>query len=549
MSYMDTYKDWLSWCDEEAKAELLAIEDPKELEDRFYTELKFGTGGMRGVMGMGPNRMNKYMIRKATKGFADYLLAHCTEAERARGVVIAYDSRHHAQEAAKVLTSAGIPVRIFTELQPTPVLSFAVRYLGAIAGLVLTASHNPKEYNGYKVYDRHGDQIVPRIANDLVQCVKAVRDIPQIEAAGNPSLVQELGEETVDAFVEAVYQTSVCKGDIAPLRIVYTPLHGAGNKPVRKVLARAGFADVHVVHEQEMPDGDFSTVKSPNPEEKSALTLGLQLAEKIAADIVIGTDPDSDRIGVGVRQGSEYVLLTGNQLGALLADFLLEAHKAELTPATTVLKTVVTGELGAAIARAKGCQVVETLTGFKYIGDKITEYEQDPKHEFFFGYEESYGCLVGTYAQDKDAVGAALLVAEMAACYKKQGQTLCDRLDALYSEYGYYYDAQASYKLQGIAGKEKIASIMDTLRGQQTDSNFDFIHEPNEVLDFAKGIADLPTTNLLKYKLADGSWIAIRPSGTEPKLKLYCSLVEKDERAAKAKFAAMRKDFEQMFDL
>ncbi|RHF52871.1 phospho-sugar mutase [Mitsuokella multacida] len=551
MSYMDTYKDWLSWCDDEAKAELLAIEDAKELEDRFYCELKFGTGGMRGVMGMGPNRMNKYMIRKATKGFADYLFAHCTEKERARGVVIAYDSRHHSQEfareAAKVLTSAGIPVKIFAELEPTPVLSFAVRHLGAIAGLVLTASHNPKEYNGYKVYDRHGDQIVPRIANRLIQCVKAVTDIPGIEAAGNPSLVQELGEGVVDAFVEAVYRESVCKGDVGPLRIVYTPLHGAGMKPVRKVLARAGFADVHVVHEQEMPDGDFSTVKSPNPEEKSALTLGLQLASEIGADIVIGTDPDSDRIGVGVRQGNEYILLTGNQLGALLADFLLEAHKAELTSATTVMKTVVTGELGAAIARARGCQVVETLTGFKYIGDKISDYRTDPAHDFFFGYEESYGCLVGTYAQDKDAVGAALLVAEMAACCKKQGKTLCDRLHELYAEYGYYYDAQASYKLQGIAGKEKIASIMDTLRKQQADS--DFIHEPTEVLDFAKGIADLPTTNLLKYKLVDGSWIAIRPSGTEPKLKLYCSLVEKDESAAKAKFAAIRANFEQIFDL
>lgn len=551
MSYMDTYRDWLSWCDDEAKAELLAIEDAKELEDRFYCELKFGTGGMRGVMGMGPNRMNKYIIRKATKGFADYLFAHCTEEERARGVVIAYDSRHHSQEfareAAKVLTSAGIPVKIFVELEPTPVLSFAVRHLGAIAGLVLTASHNPKEYNGYKVYDRHGDQIVPRIANRLIQCVKAVTDIPGIEAAGNPSLVQELGQDVVDAFVEAVYRESVCKGDVGPLRIVYTPLHGAGMKPVRKMLARAGFADVHVVHEQEMPDGDFSTVKSPNPEEKSALTLGLQLASEIGADIVIGTDPDSDRIGVGVRQEGAYVLLTGNQLGALLADFLLEAHKAELTPATTVMKTVVTGELGAAIARARGCQVVETLTGFKYIGDKITDYRTDPAHDFFFGYEESYGCLVGTYAQDKDAVGAALLVAEMAACCKKQGKTLCDRLQELYGEYGYYYDAQASYKLQGIAGKEKIKAIMDTLRGQQADS--DFIHEPAKVLDFAKGIADLPTTNMLKYKLADGSWIAIRPSGTEPKLKLYCSLVEKDESAAKAKFAAIRKDFEQIFDL
>ena len=488
-------------------------------------------------------------IRKATKGFADYLFAHCTEKERARGIVIAYDSRHHSQEfareAARVLTSAGIPVKIFAELEPTPVLSFAVRHLGAIAGLVLTASHNPKEYNGYKVYDRHGDQIVPRIANRLIQCVKAVTDIPGIEAAGNPSLVQELGEDVVEAFVEAVYRESVCKGDVGPLRIVYTPLHGAGMKPVRKVLARAGFADVHVVHEQEMPDGDFSTVKSPNPEEKSALTLGLQLASEIGADIVIGTDPDSDRIGVGVRQGNEYVLLTGNQLGALLADFLLEAHKAELTPATTVLKTVVTGELGAAIARARGCQVVETLTGFKYIGDKITDYRTDPAHDFFFGYEESYGCLVGTYAQDKDAVGAALLVAEMAACCKKQGKTLCDRLHELYAEYGYYYDAQASYKLQGIAGKEKIQAIMTALREQKAA----FIPEPTEVLDFAKGIADLPRTNLLKYRFEDGSWIAIRPSGTEPKLKMYCSLVEKDEAAAKAKFAAIRERFEQMFAL
>ena len=549
MSYMDTYKDWLSWCDDEAKAELLAIEDAKELEDRFYCELKFGTGGMRGVMGMGPNRMNKYMIRKATKGFADYLFAHCTKEERARGVVIAYDSRHHSQEfareAARVLTSAGIPVKIFAELEPTPVLSFAVRHLEAIAGLVLTASHNPKEYNGYKVYDRHGDQIVPRIANRLIQCVKAVMDIPGIEAAGNPNLVQELGEDVVDVFVEAVYRESVCKGDVGPLRIVYTPLHGAGMKPGRKVLARAGFADVHVVHEQEMPDGDFSTVKSPNPEEKSALTLGLQLASEIGADIVIGTDPDSDRIGVGVRQGNAYVLLTGNQLGALLADFLLEAHKAELTPATTVMKTVVTGELGAAIARARGCQVAETLTGFKYIGDKITDYRTDSAHDFFFGYEESYGCLVGTYAQDKDAVGAALLVAEMAACCKKQGKTLCDRLHELYAEYGYYYDAQASYKLQGIAGKEKIASIMDTLREQKAA----FIPEPAEVLDFSRGIAGLQATNLLKYKMKNGSWIAIRPSGTEPKLKMYCSLVEKDEAAAKAKFAAIREKFEQTFAL
>ena len=502
----------------------------------------FGTDGIRG-------KANEYPITpeialKVGKAVAQ-IYANKNGIAKA---VIGKDTRVSGYMLETALTSGmlsmGMDVLEIGPL-PTPAVAHLVRSMGADCGIMITASHNPKEYNGYKVYDRHGDQIVPRIANRLIQCVKAVTDIPGIEAAGNPSLVQELGEDVVDAFVEAVYRESVCKGDVGPLRIVYTPLHGAGMKPVRKVLARAGFADVHVVHEQEMPDGDFSTVKSPNPEEKSALTLGLQLASEIGADIVIGTDPDSDRIGVGVRQGNEYVLLTGNQLGALLADFLLEAHKAELTPATTVMKTVVTGELGAAIARARGCQVVETLTGFKYIGDKITDYRTDPAHDFFFGYEESYGCLVGTYAQDKDAVGAALLVAEMAACCKKQGKTLCDRLHELYAEYGYYYDAQASYKLQGIAGKEKIASTMDTLREQKAA----FIPEPTEVLDFAKGIADLPRTNLLKYRFEDGSWIAIRPSGTEPKLKMYCSLVEKDEAAAKAKFAAIREKFEQVFAL
>lgn len=312
MSYQDTFEKWLRFCDEEDRQELLALraaKDEKEIEDRFYCDLKFGTGGMRGVMGVGPNRMNKYMIRKATKGFADYLQAKCSKEELARGVVIAYDSRRHsqefAQEAAKVLTSAGIPVKIFSELQPTPVLSFAVKYLGALAGIVLTASHNPKEYNGYKVYDRDGDQIVPRIARELIKYVEAVTDIAGIEANGRPELLTTLGQDVVQAFVDAVCRESVPEvtpEQKAALRVVYTPLHGAGNKPVRQALRQSGFTDVHVVTEQESPDGDFPTVKSPNPEEKSALDLGLQLAERIQADIVIGTDPDSDRIGVGVRQ-------------------------------------------------------------------------------------------------------------------------------------------------------------------------------------------------------------------------------------------------------
>lgn len=554
MSYQDTFEKWLRFCDEEDRQELLALQaakDEKEIEDRFYCDLKFGTGGMRGVMGVGPNRMNKYMIRKATKGFADYLQAKCSKEELARGVVIAYDSRRHsqefAQEAAKVLTSAGIPVKIFSELQPTPVLSFAVKYLGALAGIVLTASHNPKEYNGYKVYDRDGDQIVPRIAGELIKYVEAVTDIAGIEANGRPELLTTLGQDVVQAFVDAVCRESVpavTPEQKAALRVVYTPLHGAGNKPVRQALRQSGFTDVHVVTEQESPDGDFPTVKSPNPEEKSALDLGLQLAERIQADIVIGTDPDSDRIGVGVRQQGEYVLLTGNQLGALLADFLLEAHKDELTPASTVLKTVVTGELGAAIARAKGCRIEETLTGFKYIGEKMTQYRDDPSHTFVYGYEESYGCLVGTYAQDKDAVGAALLTAEMAAACKAKGQTLCDRLASLYEEYGYYYDAQKSYKLQGIAGKEKIRAIMTALR----DGSAAFLKD-SERLDYASGLNGLPPANLLKYRFPDGSWIAIRPSGTEPKLKVYGSLVAKEESAAKAKFEDILQNFERLFEL
>lgn len=555
MAYQDTFQEWLRFCDEEDREELLALQaakDEKEIKDRFYCDLKFGTGGMRGIMGVGPNRMNKYMVRKATKGFADYLKAKCSAAEIARGVVIAYDSRHHSQEfsqeAAKVLTSAGVPVKIFGELQPTPVLSFAVKYLGALAGLVLTASHNPKEYNGYKVYDRYGDQIVPRIAGELIQYVKQVTDIAGIEAAGRPELMETLGQDVAEAFVDAVCRESVPQvsaAEKAALRIVYTPLHGAGNKPVRMALRQACFADVQVVAEQEKPNGDFPTVKSPNPEEKSALDLGLQLAERVGADIVIGTDPDSDRIGVGVREKGGYVLLTGNQLGALLVDFLLEAHKDELTPESTVFKTVVTGELGAVIARAKGCQVEETLTGFKYIGEKMTQYRNDPTHTFVYGYEESYGCLIGTYAQDKDAVGAALLTAEMAAACKAKGQTLCDYLTALYKTYGYYYDAQQSYKLQGIAGKEKIRTIMDTLRAGKAD----FLGEPADCLDFAQGLNGLPKTNMLKYKLQDGSWLAIRPSGTEPKLKVYCSLVDKDESTAHQRFVDILRRFESMFGL
>lgn len=548
LNYIDKYNNWLSWVDDDTKKELLSIKDDKEIEDRFYRDLEFGTGGLRGVMGAGSNRMNKYIIRKATKGLADYLLANRRN-DVQRGVVIAHDSRNNsdsfALEAANVLTSAGIPVNLFKELEPTPVLSFSVKYLHAVAGIVITASHNPKEYNGYKVYDEHGTQIVPSIANVLIQYINAITDIVSIPAEGDPSKLTYIGDEVVDQFVDSVYTQSILQGDVTPLRIVYTPLHGAGKKPVRKILAKAGFSDVHVVKEQELPDGNFSTVKSPNPEEHSALQLGIELAESIDADIIIGTDPDSDRIGVGIKNNNLYQLLTGNQIGALLVDFILSMRKDLLTPASTIVKTVVTGDLGAVIAKDKKVQVIETLTGFKYIGDKITRFADDVKCDFVMGYEESYGYLVGTHAQDKDAVVAALLICEMASYYKKQGMTLVDVLSSLYQKYGYYYDSLSSYILKGKEGHEKISGIMRALR-MNRDLVFNGI---KEVLDFNESINNLPKANMLKYILQDGSWIAVRPSGTEPKIKIYWSIKSENEIKAQNRMKQYKERFETYFSL
>jgi phosphoglucomutase len=548
LNYKDKYTNWLSWVDDETKSELLSISDEKEIEDRFYRDLEFGTGGLRGIMGAGSNRMNKYIIRKATKGLADYLLAN-RENDIRRGVVIAHDSRNNsdsfALEAANVLTSAGIPVKIFKELEPTPVLSFSVKYLHAVAGIVITASHNPKEYNGYKVYDEHGTQIVPSIANVLIQYINSIIDIASIPAEGDSSKLTYIGDEVVNQFVDAVYTQSILQGNVTPLRIVYTPLHGAGNKPVRKILAKAGFTDVHVVKEQELPDGNFSTVKSPNPEEHSALQLGIELAESINADIIIGTDPDSDRIGVGIKDGDSYKLLTGNQIGALLVKFILCMRKDLLTPASTIVKTVVTGDLGAVIAEDQGVQVIETLTGFKYIGDKITRFADDVKHNFVMGYEESYGYLVGIHAQDKDAVVAALLICEMASYYKNQGMTLIDILTSLYKKYGYYYDSLSSYTLKGKEGHEKISEIMHALR-KKHDLIFDGI---KEILDFNEAIDDLPKANMLKYILQDDSWIAVRPSGTEPKIKVYWSIKSENEAKAQKRMKQYKEKFETCFSL
>ena len=549
MNYKETYESWLSWADEDTKKELLSLIDEKDMEDRFYQDLEFGTAGLRGIMGAGTNRMNRYTVAKATAGLASYLKAAYPK-DLEKGVVIAYDSRLHsadfAKETADVLTAAGIPVRLFKELEPIPVLSFAVKHFGAIAGVVITASHNPSEYNGYKVYGPNGGQLVPKDADVLTSYVEAVTDLSAIDDKGNGSLLTWLDQDLVDLFIDTIYKQSYFKGNPPPLSIVYTPIHGSGAVPVQKALVKAGFTDVHVVKAQEQPDGHFPTVSAPNPENEDALSLGISLAKEVGADLVIGTDPDSDRVGCAVRNGEGFTLISGNQMGALLTYFLCLTRKDSLTPASTMVKTVVTGELGAEIARSFSVQVVETLTGFKYIGEKISDWENDPTHDFLLGYEESYGYLTGTHAQDKDAVVSAMVIAEMAAYFKKEGKTLADVLADLYDTYGFYYDKTTSYTLKGMEGLAKIRGIMKHLR--EVDAK-EIISDISETTDFAKGVGDLPKENVLKYALKEGGWMAVRPSGTEPKIKIYYSLKGNTEEEAMKKFADYKGKWESALAL
>lgn len=545
MDYKAKYQEWLGF-DEETKAELLAISDEKEIEDRFYKDLEFGTGGLRGVMGAGANRMNKYTVSKATKGLADYLL---DEYKENISVAIAYDSRNNsalfASYAAEVLCANGIKVFLYNTLMPTPVLSFTVKHLGCTAGIVLTASHNPKEYNGYKIYDSNGCQLVPKYANKVIDFVNAVTDIKNVEhmpleEAKEKGLFVSIGEEVLDAFLEAVKKQSLYE-EKSDIKIVYTALHGTGNIPVRKAIAGM---NVSIVKEQELPDGNFSTVRSPNPEEKDALTLALKQAEAEGADLVFGTDPDCDRIGAGVKHDGKYVLITGNQMGALLVNFVLNMRKAELNEKSTLVKTIVTSELGANIARKFGLNIVETLTGFKYIGEKINQYEVSGEREFIIGYEESYGYLTGTHARDKDAVVSSLLVCQMAAYYFNKGMTLIDALNEIYEEYGFYLDALDTFTLKGIDGAQKIQSLMTEFR-ENGSKIFDNI---KEVFDFSKGIGELPKENVLKYVFDDGSWMAIRPSGTEPKLKVYYSIQDANRDNAYARLDAIKAKMNEVIE-
>ncbi|MFD0673691.1 phospho-sugar mutase [Cohnella sp. GCM10027633] len=531
----ELYEAWLndSNIDEATKNELRAITgQPGDIEDRFYRELEFGTGGLRGVMGAGTNRMNRYVIGKATQGFANFLLGESA----APSVVIAHDSRNNSDtfslEAACVLAANGIRTYLFRSLRPTPQLSFAVRDLKATGGIVVTASHNPPEYNGYKVYGSDGGQLVPHQAEQVIGRIRDIASFDEVkrltpEEAEAQGLLVWLGDADDQRFVDAVVAQSVrpdvLKGGAgAALSVVFTPLHGAGNLPIRAVLAQAGFTNVNVVAAQEQPDGMFSTVKSPNPEEQEAFTLAIKQADEIGADIIVGTDPDCDRMGAVVKNDKgEYVVLTGNQSGALMVHYLLSNLQAQgkLPANGAVIKTIVTSEMGADIAASYGCTVINTLTGFKYIGEKMTQFEADGSHEFLFGYEESYGYLTGTYARDKDAVVASLLICEAAAYYKSQGKTLYDVLLELYEKYGTYLEKLESRTLKGKDGVAQIGAIMEDWRNAPPEEIAGVA--VTQVLDYAQGLDGLPAENVLKYGLADGSWFCLRPSGTEPKIKVY----------------------------
>lgn len=519
--------------DEETCKELSAITDEKEIEDRFYKELEFGTGGLRGVMGAGLNRMNKYTVARATKGYADYLNSVFSGEI---SVAVAYDSRNNsrffAETAAGVLAENGIKTFVFDTLMPTPVLSFTVRHLHCNGGIVITASHNPKEYNGYKIYDDRGCQLVPHLALAVTEKINKITDYKSVKIKAFDDCVKDgdtkiIGDEVLDVFLSEVKKQSLYE-EPSELKIVYTPLHGTGNIPVRKILEGL---NVSVVKEQEMPDGNFSTVRSPNPEEKDALSLGIEQAKREKADLVLGTDPDCDRVGTAVLHKGEYISLTGNQMGALLVNFVLSQKKDALKSNSVIVKTIVTGELGAKIAESYSLSVDETLTGFKYIGEKINKYEDSGEKDYVIGYEESYGYLVGTHARDKDAVVSSMLICKMASYYKNQGKTLVDALNEIYEKYGFYADALDTFVLKGKDGAEKIKKITQTLR-EKGATLFEGTEKVKEFIDYSVGVADLPKENVLKYVFEGGSWSAVRPSGTEPKLKVYYSVCGKDRTDA-----------------
>ncbi len=565
MDYKEIYQSWLEnpYFDEKTKEELRGIAgDDKEIKERFYKELEFGTAGLRGIIGAGTNRMNIYTVRKTTQGLANYILA---VQGQAKGVAIAYDSRRmspeFAQEAALCLAANGIKAYIFESLRPTPELSFAVRYHGCIAGINITASHNPPEYNGYKVYWEDGAQITPPHDTGIMAEVQKVTDYNtvktmELEAAKAAGLYQVIGSETDDAYIEAlksqVLHMDAIRAMAKDLKIVYTPLHGTGNLPVRRVLRELGFEHVYVVPEQELPDGEFPTVSYPNPEADEAFTLGLQLAREVDADLVLATDPDADRLGVRVKDAKtgEYHTLTGNMSGCLLADYEIGQKKElqGLPEDGAMVTTIVSSNMAGAIARYYGVRFIEVLTGFKYIGQQILNFETSGKGTYLFGFEESYGCLIGTHARDKDAIVASMALCEAAAYYKTRNMTLWDAMQAMYERYGYYKDEVQSITLKGIEGLEKIQEIMDTLRKNPPKEiasckviGFRDYKEDKKVdlLTGQTGTTGLPASNVLYFDLEEDAWLCVRPSGTEPKIKFYLGVKGNSQADADAQSAAM----------
>lgn len=544
-----------SYFDEDIKDELRGIaDDENEIKERFYKSLEFGTAGMRGIIGAGTNRMNVYTVRKATRGVCKYIERKFGEEGKSRGVVIAHDSRRMSrefcEEAAATLAAYGVKAFVFDSLRATPMLSFAIRHLNCQMGIVITASHNPKEYNGYKVYGSYGGQICVDEANEIIDEVNSIDSLGDIKVGSFDSYLESgmitvLDDDVDNAFNEAVLSQIRDKKMVSEngdkLRIIYTPIHGTGNVPVRRALKDAGFTDVAVVKEQELPDTEFSTVEYPNPEEKAVFNIAIDMAKESNADLIIGTDPDCDRVGIVVRDNNgEYVVLNGNQTGAIIVNYLFSkmAEAGTIPEKSVIIKTIVTSELGAAIAERYGAEVVNTLTGFKFIGEKIHEYEDfgSVVKNFVIGYEESYGYLVGTHARDKDAVVASLILSEAALCYKLKGMSLYDALMEIYDKFGYYKEALKSITLKGIDGVEKIAEIMKSFRNDDIDSIAGV--KVDRKLDYKEGIDGLPKADVLKFVLEDKSWIAIRPSGTEPKIKFYFGVcgdneVESDKKIEK----------------
>ncbi|MCH1960615.1 phospho-sugar mutase [Romboutsia hominis] len=533
MNYKERYNEWINnpYFDEKTRQELLSINDEKEIEDRFYTDLEFGTAGLRGVIAAGSNRINIYTVRRATFGLANYILKNANS-EKDRGVVIAHDNRHMSREfcieTANTLAACGIKAYIFDSLRTTPELSFAVRNLNAIAGVVITASHNPPEYNGYKVYWEDGAQVMPHIASAITDEINSIVDYSTIPTLNdeNKDLVVKFDEKEDTDFIEAV-KTQIIRKDLIDkfgkdFKIVYTPLCGTGNVPIRRALKEIGFENVIVVSEEEKPDPNFSGIEYPNPEDKKALVRGINLAKEVGADLVIATDPDCDRVGVAVKTVSgDYQMLTGNQIGGMLTSYIIEGRKEanRLEENPVLIKTIVTSEFGADIAKDNNIDVLNVLTGFKFIGEKIKSFEETKSNSYLFGYEESYGYLVGTHARDKDAVVTSLLIAEMAVYYASKNMSLYEGLIKLYEKYGYFKEETKSLTLKGIEGIAKIKDIMTYFR--ENDINEINNSKVIDFKDYLKGIDNLPSANVIKYFLEDGSWLAIRPSGTEPKLKFY----------------------------